>query len=140
IVFPVAALVAGFLGGLLGIGGGMIIAPMLLQMGLKPEVTAATTSVLVLLSSSMSAFQYLLTGIENVKRALVYAAVCFAASLVGFVFVKRATRKGRPSIVVASIGLVMGLSVVSMVVFEAIYVSRSISSGDSIDFGFKKLC
>ncbi|KAJ6416443.1 hypothetical protein OIU84_002328 [Salix udensis] len=36
--FPVMALLAGMLGGLFGIGGGMLITPLLLQVGIAPEV------------------------------------------------------------------------------------------------------
>ena len=36
--FPVMALLAGMLGGLFGIGGGMLISPLLLQVGIAPEV------------------------------------------------------------------------------------------------------
>lgn len=39
LVFPIMALLAGVLGGVFGIGGGMLISPLLLQMGIKPEVS-----------------------------------------------------------------------------------------------------
>ncbi|KAJ6725316.1 hypothetical protein OIU85_023166 [Salix viminalis] len=60
--FPVMALLAGMLGGLFGIGGGMLITPLLLQVGIAPERTAATCSLMVFFLSSMSALQYLLLG------------------------------------------------------------------------------
>lgn len=37
-MLPVMALLAGVLGGLFGIGGGMLISPLLLQIGIAPEV------------------------------------------------------------------------------------------------------
>jgi len=39
-VFPSMALLAGILGGVFGIGGGMLISPLLLQVGIKPEVSS----------------------------------------------------------------------------------------------------
>lgn len=39
LIFPIMALLAGTLGGIFGIGGGMIISPILLQLGTKPEVS-----------------------------------------------------------------------------------------------------
>lgn len=39
LIFPLMALMAGILGGLFGIGGGMLISPLLLQVGTAPEVT-----------------------------------------------------------------------------------------------------
>ena len=37
-MFPIMALLAGGLGGVFGIGGGMPISPLLLQVGIAPEV------------------------------------------------------------------------------------------------------
>jgi uncharacterized membrane protein YfcA len=42
---------AGFIGGLLGIGGGFIIAPILMMMGYKTKEAAATTAFVVTFSS-----------------------------------------------------------------------------------------
>ncbi|XP_042044562.1 sulfite exporter TauE/SafE family protein 2-like isoform X2 [Salvia splendens] len=39
LVFPIMALLAGLLGGVFGIGGGMLISPILLQMGIEPQFT-----------------------------------------------------------------------------------------------------
>ena len=38
-VFPIMALLAGGLGGVFGVGGGMLISPLLLQVGITPEVS-----------------------------------------------------------------------------------------------------
>lgn len=38
LTFPIMALLAGVLGGVFGIGGGMLISPLLLQVGISPEV------------------------------------------------------------------------------------------------------
>jgi len=40
LAFPSMALLAGILGGVFGIGGGMLISPLLLQVGIKPEVSS----------------------------------------------------------------------------------------------------
>ena len=41
--YPITASVAGILGGLLGIGGGMIVSPLLIALGVIPTVAAATS-------------------------------------------------------------------------------------------------
>lgn len=38
LLFPTMALLAGVLGGVFGIGGGMLISPLLLHVGIAPEV------------------------------------------------------------------------------------------------------
>ncbi|KAK6133339.1 hypothetical protein DH2020_032910 [Rehmannia glutinosa] len=139
LVFPIMALLAGILGGVFGIGGGMLISPLLLQIGIEPEVTAATCSFMVLFSSTMSAIQYLLLGMEHIYGALTFAVICFVASLVGLTLVQRAIVKhGRASLIVFSVGTVMALSTVLMTSFGAADVWRDYTSGKSM--GFKKPC
>ena len=62
--YPLFAAAAGFLGGFLGIGGGMIISPVLLELGMAPESNQATTAVFVLLSSSLASVQFFIMGSE----------------------------------------------------------------------------
>ncbi|RDY05317.1 Sulfite exporter TauE/SafE family protein 2, partial [Mucuna pruriens] len=139
LVFPLMALLAGILGGVFGIGGGMLISPLLLQVGITPEVTAATCSFMVLFSSTMSALQYLLLGMEHVQTALILAIMCFVASLLGLLVVQRTIRKyGRASLIVFSVSIVMCISNVLMTSFGAIKVWTDYESGKSM--GFKLPC
>ncbi|KAI9120979.1 hypothetical protein K1719_008012 [Acacia pycnantha] len=139
LIFPLMALLAGALGGVFGIGGGMLISPLLLQVGIAPEVTAATCSFMVFFSSTMSASQYLLLGMEHTETALVLAIICFVASMLGLLVVQRAVHKyGRASLIVFSVGLVMALSIVLMTSFGAIDVWKAYTSGKYM--GFKLPC
>ncbi|KAF3451637.1 hypothetical protein FNV43_RR07732 [Rhamnella rubrinervis] len=139
LTFPGMALLAGVLGGVFGIGGGMLISPLLLQVGIAPEVTAATCSFMVFFSSTMSAFQYLLLGMEHIDMATIFATICFVASLLGLVVVHRAIQKyGRASLIVFSVSIVMALSTVLMTSYGAIDVWRNYTSGKYM--GFKLPC
>ena len=51
---------AGMGSGLLGIGGGMILGPLLLDLGMSPKVSAPITHFAVLFTSSMSVIQFAL--------------------------------------------------------------------------------
>ncbi|CAF1723329.1 sulfite exporter TauE/SafE family protein 2-like [Brassica napus] len=138
-MFPVMALLAGVLGGVFGIGGGMLISPLLLQVGIAPEVTAATCSFMVLFSSTMSAIQYLLLGMEHTGTASLFAIVCFVASLVGLMLVQKVINQyGRASIIVFSVGIVMALSIVLMTSYGALDVWNDFISGSYM--GFKLPC
>ncbi|KAK7252233.1 hypothetical protein RIF29_36044 [Crotalaria pallida] len=138
-IFPLMALLAGMLGGVFGIGGGMLISPLLLQVGICPEVTAATCSFMVFFSSTMSALQYLLLGMEHIDTALILSMICFVASLVGLLVVQRAIQNyGRPSLIVFSVSIVMALSIVLMTSFGAIQIWRDYISGTYM--GFKLPC
>ncbi|KAE8728656.1 hypothetical protein F3Y22_tig00004111pilonHSYRG00040 [Hibiscus syriacus] len=137
--FPLMALMAGGLGGVFGIGGGMIISPLLLQVGVAPEVTAATCSFMVFFSSTMSAFQYLLLGMEQIGTALVFSLICFVASLLGLLVVQKSIKEfGRASLIVFSVGIVMALSAVLMTSFGVLDVWDDYISGSYM--GFKLPC
>ncbi|KAL6201031.1 hypothetical protein ACLB2K_024746 [Fragaria x ananassa] len=139
LVFPLMALLAGILGGVFGIGGGMLISPLLLQVGIAPEVTAATCCFMVFFSSSMSAFQYYLLGIEHVDTALIFAVACFVASLLGLVVLQRAIKVyGRASLIVFSVSIVMALSTVLMTTLGVLHVWSDYKSGRYM--GFKPPC
>ncbi|KAE8728663.1 hypothetical protein F3Y22_tig00004111pilonHSYRG00048 [Hibiscus syriacus] len=139
LIFPLMALMAGGLGGVFGIGGGMIISPLLLQVGVAPEVTAATCSFMVFFSSTMSAFQYLLLGMEQIGTALVFSLICFVASLLGLLVVQKSIKEfGRASLIVFSVGIVMALSAVLMTSFGGLDVWDDYISGSYM--GFKLPC
>lgn len=71
--------VAGFLGGLLGLGGGFIVAPMLMEMGYPTKEAAATTAYIVTFSSFSGFLGHMAQG--HLDGRLVAAAI--AAVVVG---------------------------------------------------------
>ncbi|KAL1331789.1 sulfite exporter TauE/SafE family protein 2 isoform X2 [Arachis hypogaea] len=132
-IFPVMALLAGMLGGVFGIGGGMLISPLLIQ------VTAATCSFMVFFSSTMSALQYVMLGMEYIETAVTLAIICFIASLLGLLVLHRAIKEyGRPSLIVFSVSLVMTLSNVLMTSFGAMDIWKDYKSGKYM--GFNQPC
>lgn len=58
IKLSVIALVTGVLSALLGIGGGLLLAPALLDLGVHPEVVSATTTFVILFTSSSTTLQF----------------------------------------------------------------------------------
>lgn len=58
--FPLYSFISGVMAGLLGIGGGLILGPLLLELGLHPMVSTATSNFLVLFTSSSTSIQFIL--------------------------------------------------------------------------------
>eukprot|EP00884_Botryococcus_braunii_P000942 jgi/Botrbrau1/10849/Bobra.0025s0027.1 len=101
-------LAGGILAGLLGIGGGMILSPLLLMLGVHPLVSAATSSVLVLFSASSAALSFGFDGTLNWQFALLFALTSFGVSLVGVLVVVGAVkRSGKASIVVILLAFII---------------------------------
>ncbi|KAJ6354549.1 hypothetical protein OIU77_005205 [Salix suchowensis] len=61
-MFCACGVVAGIVGGLLGIGGGFVMGPLFLEMGIHPQVSSGTATFGMLFSSSMSVVEYLSLG------------------------------------------------------------------------------
>lgn len=94
---------------------------------------------MVFFSSTMSALQYLLLGMDHIETALILALICFVASLIGLLVVQKAIQSyGRPSLIVFSVSIVMTLSIVLMTSFGAIRTWKDYTSGRYM--GFKLPC
>nr|GEV66538.1 sulfite exporter TauE/SafE family protein 3-like [Tanacetum cinerariifolium] len=63
---------SGMVGGLLGIGGGLIMGPLFLELGIPPQVASATATFAMMFSSSMSAVEYYLLKRFPVSYALYF--------------------------------------------------------------------
>ena len=75
--------VAGFLGGLLGVGGGNIILPVLGELGLDAKVAAGTTGFAVVFSSLSGFLGRISTGHLNLVLLIVSVVMAAAGSLAG---------------------------------------------------------
>ena len=75
--------VAGFLGGLLGVGGGNIILPGLTWLGLEPKIAAGTTALAVFFSSLSGFAGHAALGGIDPRFTLTMAVLAGAGSLAG---------------------------------------------------------
>jgi hypothetical protein len=125
-VAGVASVLAGFIGGMLGVGGGMVVAPLLLAMRLPPPVAAATSTLLVLFSSSSAAAAAAATsGALNGIYVAAFAPATAVAGAVGVVGAARyVKRSGRES---AFVFLLAAVVAVGAVLTVAVSGSRAVA-------------
>jgi uncharacterized membrane protein YfcA len=64
ILFPLYGFITGIMAGMLGIGGGLFIAPLLLFIGLNPISVTTTSNFLMLFTASSTTIQYSLHVIK----------------------------------------------------------------------------
>jgi uncharacterized protein len=111
---PVAAPVligaaAGFLSGLLGVGGGGLISPLLIMMGFNPKKVAAITAFVVPFSSIIAFVAYALMGEVN---WLILLPAAFAAYVGGLLGTRFMHTRVKPGMVKKFLGIVLlGLAV-----------------------------
>ena len=106
-------LTIGIVGGLLGIGGGSILAPVLLELGASAPVVAPLSAALVLFSSSQAAVQYAVRGMVLWHYAAAMGVVNFATNLLGLFAVKQVVvRLGFTSFIVLSLAALLTVACV----------------------------
>jgi uncharacterized membrane protein YfcA len=75
--------VAGFLGGLLGVGGGNIIIPVLVWMGINPKKASATTAFIVIFSSLSGFLGHATLGSIDIKLLGITAIASALGAVLG---------------------------------------------------------
>uniref|UniRef100_A0A7N0TT71 Sulfite exporter TauE/SafE family protein n=1 Tax=Kalanchoe fedtschenkoi TaxID=63787 RepID=A0A7N0TT71_KALFE len=83
VLYCAFGILAGMVGGLLGLGGGFILGPLFLELGIPPQVASATATFAMTFSSSMSVVEYYLLKRFPVPYAAYFTAVALVAALVG---------------------------------------------------------
>eukprot|EP00658_Telonema_sp_P-2_P027662 TRINITY_DN21329_c0_g1_i3.p1 TRINITY_DN21329_c0_g1~~TRINITY_DN21329_c0_g1_i3.p1 ORF type:complete len:464 (-),score=127.55 TRINITY_DN21329_c0_g1_i3:180-1571(-) len=139
IMYPVLAMAAGAMGGMLGIGGGMIMGPLLLELGMLAETTAATSATTVLLTAASGTFQETLLGMMLYQRGVWYFSLGAISTLIGQVGVNHIVRRYKMSaLIVVMVVVVMALSMVMMTWVGLVQIQEDLKRGN--DMGFASFC
>lgn len=139
--FPLVSSLAGVAAGLLGIGGGILKGPLMLEMGMLPGVSAATAAFMVLFTSSATTLQFVLLGMLRLDYSLWYGAVGMCGTIVGQklagYFIKKYKRQ---SLIIFLLGGVIALSAAVMGAVGAAEVWADYQAADWEAFQFSPLC
>ncbi|XP_015572821.2 sulfite exporter TauE/SafE family protein 3 isoform X1 [Ricinus communis] len=115
LLYCFSGLLAGIIGGLLGLGGGFILGPLFLEMGIPPQVSSATATFAMTFSASMSVVEYYLLKRFPVPYALYPFAVTTLAGFVGQYVVKKVIDMlGRASIIIFILSFTILVSAISL--------------------------
>jgi len=139
--YPLMAVVAGFLGGFLGIGGGIIMGPLLLELGMSAEANQATTAMFVFLSSSLATIQFVVLGKTMPQFVAWFTMWVVLSTFIGQTGIDYLLRKyKRSSVIVLSIaGIIAGsLVMMSFIGFSEVY--NDIQRGANMGLKPHNLC
>jgi len=126
IKLAIVTVLAGVVAGLIGIGGGMVIGPILLELGFIPQVSSALTATNVLMSSSSVSMLVLMSGAAPIDEAVFYGFVCFFGAFFGKNFLgKMIKRLGKTSVIIFILGGVIFLAIVAVLAQGIINISNS---------------
>eukprot|EP00747_Dinoflagellata_sp_TGD_P045729 gnl/TRDRNA2_/TRDRNA2_144007_c1_seq1.p1 gnl/TRDRNA2_/TRDRNA2_144007_c1~~gnl/TRDRNA2_/TRDRNA2_144007_c1_seq1.p1 ORF type:complete len:506 (+),score=69.80 gnl/TRDRNA2_/TRDRNA2_144007_c1_seq1:200-1519(+) len=139
--FPAVAFAAGGLGGLLGIGGGMIMSPVLVEVGMHSEAVQATTAVFVFISSSLATIQFLVLGMHVWHYALMYSIITVLATILGQYLCDVYVRKHkRYSMITMAITGVLLFSLSALLIVGSMQVIEDFENGNQLWFSTSRLC
>mmetsp|Transcript_11576 Transcript_11576/g.21218 ORF Transcript_11576/g.21218 Transcript_11576/m.21218 type:complete len:138 (-) Transcript_11576:77-490(-) len=131
---------AGVSAGLLGIGGGMVQSPLMLEMGMLPEVQRATSATMILFTASSAALQFLAAGAFpgslQYDYAIWYATTGVIGTALGQVVMKALLRRyKRASFIIFFLSGVIGLSCIMMAIVGGSNVLDEFRTGKGLGFG-----
>lgn len=113
--FPTVSLLAGFTAGLLGIGGGMIIGPLFLEIGMEPQVGTSTCAFMILFTATSGVILYLFSGNLGWQLAVCCVFFGFISGQLGQHGVNWILKKtGRPSYVIFLLAGIVGSACAAM--------------------------
>ena len=119
--FPALCMFAGLFAGMFGIGGGIVKGPLMLEMGVHPQVASATSACMILYTTSTATVSFVLFGLMQMDYAVFLFFVGIFSTLIGQLIVNKLIKlTGRNSYVVFSIGVIVAMSVVCMS-FQGLY-------------------
>lgn len=132
-------IVGGIVGGLLGSGGGFILGPLLLEIGVMPQVASATATFVMMFSSSLSVLEFYFLNRFPLPYALYLISVSILAGFWGQYFIRKlVTILGRASIIVF---ILSGVIFISALTMGAVGIERSIHMIQEKEYmGFFNLC
>merc|ERR1740130_2303673 len=140
-LYPLFAVVAGFLGGFLGIGGGIIMGPLLLELGMIPEANQATTAMFVFLSSSLATVQFVILGKTMPQFVFWFTTWVVLATFIGQTGIDYMLRKyKRSSLIILSIAGIIAGSLVMMSFIGAVEVYSDVQRGADMGLKPHQLC
>ncbi|XP_010526182.1 PREDICTED: uncharacterized protein LOC104803812 isoform X2 [Tarenaya hassleriana] len=130
---------AGIVGGLLGLGGGFIMGPLFLELGVPPQVSSATATFAMTFSSSMSVVEYYILKRFPVPYALYFVAVATVAAFVGQHVVRRLIAVlGRASLIIFILAFMIFISAISL---GGVGISNMVGKIQRHEYmGFENLC
>jgi len=138
-LFLCFSVLAGIAAGFLGIGGGLITGPVLIEMGVISQVATATSSYMILFTSSATTVQFIILGRLPWKYAVWYFCTGVLAAIIGqFGVAEIIKRYKKQAFVNFLLAFIIVLSVVLMTGIEGWNIYNNVKEHNTM--GFHPVC
>lgn len=134
IKFVLIASFTGMLSTYMGIGGGMLITPIMIQVGMIPEVVVATSAISTLFSSLISTINYVIEGKLLWSYGIAFSLSSGLGSIIGLKLSDYILNKfKRQSIIIFIVSMILFTSIILLVV-------NSVTNKEINNMSFKNYC
>ncbi|KAL2343222.1 hypothetical protein Fmac_004507 [Flemingia macrophylla] len=139
ILMCACGILAGMIAGLLGLGGGFILAPLFLGLGVPPQVASATSILAMAFSASMAVVEYYLLKRFPISYALYFVAVATVSAVFGQHLVRKVIAiLGRASVIIFILTFTL---CVSAILLGGVGIARMVKRIENKEYmGFENLC
>jgi uncharacterized membrane protein YfcA len=128
---------AGIVAGLVGIGGGMVLGPFMLVMGVDPRVCSATNASMIILTSSSVAILFVTSGLVPWQYAVCFFCTCFVGAYIGKRYIDGYVKKtGKASILIFLLGSIIAFATIAALVI----VMTRLAEANWCFAGFNAFC
>jgi len=113
--YMVYAFVCGLLAGCLGIGGGLVLSPLLLELGFFPAVASAISGMAVLVTSTSALFAYGLSDKVYWQFVILLMPLTFISTMIGKILIDSyAERNNKQSSIIWSVAIFLVLCLIML--------------------------
>lgn len=132
-------ILTGLITSIFGLGGGILKNPIMLELGIIPEVSVATSSFAILFTVSSTALQFWIFGLLPMDYSIAFLFVGFVGAFVGQIVVHVLLKDDdKPRFLILVLGILIIITTAAAFgygLYQAISDFR-----DDVNIGFNKLC
>jgi uncharacterized membrane protein YfcA len=140
IILPIVTFITGLLAGSLGIGGGLVLNPILIVYGMLPEVSTASCNVFVFMTSISSFIQFSMAGLIGAKEGFLLFSISVIGSCVGIFGIKKVMDKyKRASLLVFVLGGMLTLVGTMIPINLILQIIKNVQEG-TFTFALRSIC
>jgi len=135
------AFLGGWVSGALGLGGGAIFQPVMLSMGVPPQVASATGMYIIMFTTFGSVVTGYISDTLNIPYALWISGWCMLGTIGGMKLLNVTIKKlGRQSPIVVILAIILGISAILIPYFGVSELLDKIKVNDPKIFTFGDFC
>jgi uncharacterized membrane protein YfcA len=130
----------GIMSGMLGVGGGIVMTPLMLELGVLPKIASSTANFLLVFTASAGSFLFIISKQLIWDYAIFYAILCSIASVIGSIYISQyIKRTNKTSVLIYTLFYLMILSLVILPINGIKHAYYDLQSGFNI-FEFRSFC